>query len=623
LLLDLSTGEVRRTELHDWPPGSRALQFSPDGKTIVSGNLFGTVHWWDRATGKELRRLQGILVAASGDGKWLAIRQEDDILLWDTVADKEARRLPLRDALRPGTSRDPSRDSSTGSFSADGTTLALPDGPRIRILDTRTGKESFAPPGHFDDVVFVGFSPDGRRLITAGDYTVRFWDPHTGKEVGSLRGQRDSIYAASVGADGRLLAAGTRTGIVRLWDLEARRELRQLVLKTPARGYSLPALAPDGKTVAVTGGADGFMQLFEVATGKELWHLAYGSPIALAFLPDGSAVADLIGNIRLFDPQSGKQLLTLVEPNNGYTRGAGMAFSFDSRMVATGYWDRATRKIDLMNTVSLWEISSGKFIAQFRGHKGMVAAFAFAHSGRVVASGGADGTVRLWDLASGRELRTFTGHRGPVLSLAFAPDDTLLASGGSDTGVLVWDVAQLTANCPLSARALSGEALEKRWVELGADSAEVAYRALWQLAAGGKPAVAFLREQLGADPAVELRVKKLIADLDADQFEARARANQELSLLGARAQRLLKKARESAPSAEVRRRVEDLLARLQDPGPGRASEDLRQLRAVQALEYAATPESRRVLQVLADKEPDTPWGRAAATAGKRLATQRR
>jgi WD40 repeat protein len=629
-LLDVTTGEVHPTNLHVSRGAFEALCFAPDGKIIVWSvceprsvpegkpplwnQWTSTVHWWGLAAGKELRRLEGSLLAASADGKWLAIRQEQEVLLWDMAAGKEARRFPFKDIARPNADR----EQFVGGFAAEGSALVVPDGGTLRILDTRTGAERHALPGHHDDVVFVGFTPDGRRLISAGDRSVRFWDPYTGKEVGSLRGPAYALSSASISANGKTLAGETGQSVVHLWDLEAGKELRTLALEAPP-AHPAPALDSDGNTVAVVNGRppDTGISAFDVATGRELRRFGCGGNSGLAFLPDSSAVAVLGNSITLFDPQTGKQLPTLVEPNYGCSERTGMAFSRDSRIVATGYPDRAHGKVRPMDTVSLWEVASGKFIVQFRGHEGLVAAFAFSHDSRVVASGGWDGTVRLWDLASGRELRQFEGHRGGVLSLAFSPDDKLLASGGSDTSILVWDVADLTANRPLPVVRLSREDLEKCWRDLGADSAEVAYRALWKFAAGGKFAVTFLKEQLWSDPSDERRVKQFIADLDADQFEARDRAMRELTNLGAQAQPLLQKALEGRPAPELRRRVETLLAKLQNPG--QANEGLRRLRAIQALEYAGTAEAREVLQVLAEKQPETATGLAAKAALKRLA----
>jgi WD40 repeat protein len=635
--LNVGSGEVRRIQLRDCPGSPRALQFSPDGKTLVSGNCadhvapdgktiigdgyVGTVHWWDTATGKELRRVDGILVAASADGKWLAIRQKADILLWDMSAGKGTRRLPLEDAFPA----DPGQDQLVGSFTGDGKSLVVPDGGKIRILDTQTGTERPATPGHTDEAVFVDFSRDGRRLISAGDTSIRLWDPRSGKQLDLLRGPAASICAASMDADGRVLAAGTRGAAVHVWDLERGKELCHAALDPPY--HACPAVAPDGKTLAVhslIGGNSRVrgIQLLDAASGKVLRQLGkLSAGCDVAFLPHGLTVAACCSDTLLFlDPLSGKEIGTLVDPGAGSRR--GLMLSTDGRIAAASCPDRENSRVGPMNTVGLWEVASGNFIGQSRAHDGMVCAFTFARSGRVVASGGWDGTVRLWDLPSGRELGKFEGHRGGVLSLAFSPDDKLLASGGSDTTILVWDVAEFTGKGPLPEAHLSGAELEKLWTALGADSAQVGYRALWQLAAGAKPAVDFLKEALGSKPPPEETVKKLIADLDAEQFEVRERATEQLSDLGRMAQPLLQKALDGKPSAEMRRRLEKLVTKLLNPAPGRTPEELRQIRAVQALEYGGSSEARQLLQSLAEKEPETALSLAAKAARKRLARQR-
>ena len=56
--------------------------------------------------------------------------------------------------------------------------------------------------------------------------------------------------------------------------------------------------------------------------------------------------------------------------------------------------------------------------------------------------------------------------------------------------------------------------------------------------------------------------------------------------------------REGSASAEVRRRVEGLLES-QEPGGRQAPQALRQVRAVEVLESAGTPEARQLLEALA------------------------
>src|SRR5262249_51795773 len=96
------------------------------------------------------------------------------------------------------------------------------------------------------------------------------------------------------------------------------------------------------------------------------------------------------------------------------------------------------------------------------------------------------------------------------------------------------------------------------------------------------------------------RIARLIADLDGERFAVRQQAAAELAAFGDLARPALKKALTTATSLEQRRRLEGLLARPASLGP----ESLRDLRALEVLEYLATPEARQVLRGLADGAPE-------------------
>jgi hypothetical protein len=136
------------------------------------------------------------------------------------------------------------------------------------------------------------------------------------------------------------------------------------------------------------------------------------------------------------------------------------------------------------------------------------------------------------------------------------------------------------------------------WKDMDSPEGLKALAAVKSLAAKPKEVLPLVREQLRTyRPITQANVTHWIADLDDDRFAVRERATAELKKLGDRAEHGLQKALASDPSAEVRRRVENLLRALEPPSasPGR----LRALRIVFLLEEMGTPAAEKLLGELA------------------------
>ena len=141
-----------------------------------------------------------------------------------------------------------------------------------------------------------------------------------------------------------------------------------------------------------------------------------------------------------------------------------------------------------------------------------------------------------------------------------------------------------------------------------------AYTAVWDLTAGGDKAVRWLRKTW--KPAFQHeRANRLLADLGADEFAVREKARRELEEMAEDVEPLLDALLQTPVSAEVKRAVKRLLARLETV----SAERLRQLRTLTVLERIGTTEARRLLQELSKRQTGTHLREQARLAEARLA----
>jgi RNA polymerase sigma factor (sigma-70 family) len=425
--------------------GVHGLAFTPDGQTLVSRGVDLTVRVWDVATGKELRRIDGLSGAAqaltlSPDGKVLAAVTGDfskgpsAVRLYEVSTGKELRRLP-QEGVMTSVAFSPDGKVLAAGWGANGDLSGEPGGG-VKVWEVATGQPLASLGGHKRLVISVAFSPDGKTLLSGGmDCVTHLWDLATFKDLGQVGEGRVPVQAAGFSPDGKLLVM--RTGYVgdhalRFWDVAGAKEVRRL---GGHRGnVTALAFARDGRTL-VSGSADRSVALWDLAGRKELGRMTYddGDVTAVALSADGRVVRSggLWGNVRVWDVTAGKQALEF-QASDGFS--PRMAFSPDGKVLAS---------VPRQGQVGhLRDCATGQELRQLKEMPQWVNALAFSPDGRLLAVGAGQGPhfITLWDVATGQRLREF-GEQGWVLALAFSPDGRTLASGHDDNKVRLWEVA--------------------------------------------------------------------------------------------------------------------------------------------------------------------------------------
>jgi sugar lactone lactonase YvrE len=279
-----------------------ALAYSPDGRTLASGDSAGTIKLWDTRTDRERATIKGhrgnvLCLAFSPDGTTLASGSLDQtVRLWNLANGQEQASL-----------KGPRFAISAVAFSPDGKSVAaggksgysgaVAPAYAVIIWDAAKREERATIEGHAGGVRGLAFTPDSRTLaVSSGDGTLKLWAGATGKVIAAITGAGGGPLAVTPDGKTVVSAAGDRVVLTDVATYQLRAGL-----KVPWTETHCLALSADGKWLAVGGysvqegqrSAEHPILLWDLSTAKELERLQWeGRTLdCLAFSPDGKTLA--------------------------------------------------------------------------------------------------------------------------------------------------------------------------------------------------------------------------------------------------------------------------------------------------------------------------------------------
>jgi WD40 repeat protein len=167
------------TRRYKWPAACLTVNFSGNGRFLASGMADGTLHFWNRSTGKDsqMRGYDGRLelVGWADNSRYLASCAGNELVLWD--------------------------------FGGKG-----PEGTRPVVLS-----------GHTERVDAFAWQPGGEHLASGGrDWRINLWRPSKAREAIDVQMVDSEVTALRWSPDGKFLVSGEKKGRLTLYQLVSR-----------------------------------------------------------------------------------------------------------------------------------------------------------------------------------------------------------------------------------------------------------------------------------------------------------------------------------------------------------------------------------------------------------------
>mgnify|MGYP003575000776 CR=1 FL=1 len=223
LILDASTEEVIAVIPENEAETAIAdLAFTPDGENLIYAVHPGKFVVWDMNSGEvESTLWEGETsapdIAISPDGRWIALKPTDQVLIWDTASEEFVTEIPAY--FRP-------------QFSADSSRIAMYRDGEFIVYETGTWNEllRFGMPC---DCIYA-LSPNLTLLATsertpAESIFITIWDTSTGAQVQTLQASRGVTAFLAFSPDGRMLWRADQRGELVAWNPSERTFLAETI----------------------------------------------------------------------------------------------------------------------------------------------------------------------------------------------------------------------------------------------------------------------------------------------------------------------------------------------------------------------------------------------------------
>lgn len=399
------------------------LEFTPDGATLYSSSLDGTVRAWNVADGAPVAQFPTPApvraLSLGKEAKQLITGHNDNVLrVWTLPVDPQAAPAPALEIK--------------GHGAPISGVVALPNGTQVlsgsedgtaRIWELADGKQTLSV-DHAGPVTGIAARPDGGAFATVGPNGIaRVWQATDGKQLVEMKGDVDTTEGVAKSIERQAIAkqrvaladSGVAAAEKNLTDRDA--ELKKAQEAKTAADKALTDAQPKEKE-----------ETDKVAAAKA----------ELANKPDDAELKKKV-------EEAEKALTAATDAVKKATEGqisAGRAVELAQSALAlanTGITDAKTRKEAEAKVLTDADAAVTAAQEQSTAAVQPLRSVAFSPDATVLATTSENGRVQLWHATSGRALESLQNHAVAAADLAFSGDGTLV-SCADDGQVLAWDL---------------------------------------------------------------------------------------------------------------------------------------------------------------------------------------
>lgn len=454
------------------------VEFSPDGRRILTAHEDGSVKLWDAHTGKEYLTLSSGLIPAlavfSSDGTSVISSGYGEhwsrTVIWDAFAgDVVATLLGVgiasltsdRGMIAIGSSngviliwRSPEgrllkvvktgvKDLREAKISRDGKLIAaIGEEGIVRIFDASTGQGVSAIRDKGAKIDKFEFSPSGEEVATRNKRSIaRLWSAYSGQPLAVPHAGRKKPNDIYYSRDGQVLITEYWGDCCRYWEANTGTALTEL---NEASARPCEATISSNGVTVLHRFFDKYLELAMSPAGDH-WHSisvpceGFGRPNSGSYLIDYSADgASMVGCNYDTKTKSGglciwdsTTLERKVDTRSAFQPACSVRFAPASNILVVGLQDGTLVFVDL--TSGAVSQSSGFNTRELHS-------FPMTKRGDVIATWSTDTSISIIDTASGRSLNRLKGHKKGIAGASFSPDESRIITCSRDKSAKVWNV---------------------------------------------------------------------------------------------------------------------------------------------------------------------------------------